>query len=33
MSKVTDLHEKWSRDPDYRAAYEKLGRSSNLPTL
>ena len=25
MSKVTDLHEKWSRDPDYRAAYEKLG--------
>ena len=25
MSKATDLHEKWSRDPDYRAAYEKLG--------
>ena len=24
MSKATDLHEKWSRDPDYRAAYEKL---------
>ena len=25
MSKVTDLHEEWSRDPDYRAAYDRLG--------
>ena len=25
MSKVADLHEKWSRDPAYRAAYERLG--------
>ena len=25
MSKVTDLHEKWNRDLDYRSAYEELG--------
>ena len=25
MSKVADLHEKWSRDPAYRAAYDRLG--------
>ena len=24
MSKVRDLHKKWSRDADYRAAYEEL---------
>ena len=24
MSKVRDLHEKWSRDADYRAAYDEL---------
>ena len=25
LSKVSDLHEKWSQDPDYRNAYDELG--------
>ena len=25
MSKVNDLHEKWSQDPGYRNAYDELG--------
>lgn len=25
MSKVSDLHKMWSRDADYRAAYDELG--------
>ncbi len=25
MSKVADLHEKWSEDPEYRKAYQRLG--------
>ena len=25
MSKVSDLHEKWSRDADYRTTCEELG--------
>ena len=25
MSQVSDLHEKWSRDPDYLEAYDELG--------
>ena len=24
MSKVSDLHKKWGRDPDYQAAYDAL---------
>ena len=24
MSKVSDLHEKWGRDPEYQAAYDAL---------
>ena len=24
MSKAAELHEKWSRDPDYREAYDRL---------
>ena len=24
MGKVSDLHKKWSKDPDYRSAYEEL---------
>ena len=24
MTKVTDLHEKWMKDPEYRAAYDAL---------
>ena len=24
MSKVSDLHEKWSQDPDYRRVYDEL---------
>ncbi|MCA8927025.1 MAG: helix-turn-helix transcriptional regulator [Alphaproteobacteria bacterium] len=30
MSKVSDLHKKWSRDPDYRAAYDELGPEFEL---
>ncbi len=30
MSKVTDLHEKWSRDADYREAYAQLGPAFEL---
>ena len=25
MSKVADLHKKWSEDPEYRKAYDQLG--------
>ncbi len=25
MTRVADLHEKWSRDPAYREAYDRLG--------
>ena len=30
MSKVADLHEEWSRDPEYREAYERLGPEFEL---
>lgn len=30
MSKVQDLHKEWSRDPDYRAAYDELGPEFDL---
>ena len=30
MSKVSDLHKKWSHDPEYRAAYEELGPEFDL---
>ena len=30
MSQVRDLHEQWSRDPEYRAAYEALGPEFEL---
>ncbi len=30
MSKVSDLHKKWSRDPAYRAAYDALGPEFEL---
>lgn len=30
MTKVTDLHETWSRDPDYREAYDELGPEFEL---
>ena len=30
MSEVRDLHEKWRRDPEYRAAYEELGPEFEL---
>ena len=30
MTKVTDLHETWSRDPDYREAYDQLGPEFEL---
>ena len=30
MSKLADLHDKWSRDSDYRKAYERLGPEFEL---
>ena len=30
MSKVIDLHEKWSRDPDYLTTYNELGPEFEL---
>lgn len=30
MSKISDLHKKWSRDPEYRAAYDELGPEFDL---
>ena len=30
MTKIKDLHKKWSRDRDYRAAYEELGPEFEL---
>ena len=30
MSKIADLHEEWSRDPEYREAYERLGPEFEL---
>ena len=33
MSKVRDLHRKWSQSPDYRAAYDALGPEFELARL
>ena len=30
MRKVSDLHKKWSQDPEYRAAYQELGPEFDL---
>ena len=30
MSKVADLHKKWSEDPEYRKAYDRLGPEFEL---
>ena len=30
MSKVSELHERWSKDPGYRAAYDELGSEFDL---
>ena len=30
VSKVSDLHERWSKDPDYRAAFDELGSEFDL---
>ena len=30
MSKLADLHDKWSREPDYREAYDRLGPEFEL---
>ena len=30
MTRVRDLHQQWSQDPDYRAAYESLGPEFEL---
>ena len=31
MSTLAELHERWSRDPDYREAYEQLGSEYEVP--
>ena len=33
MSRVSELHEKWSEDPDYRFAYEELKPEFEVPRL
>ncbi len=33
MSKLRGLHERWSRDPEYRAAYEALGPEFELARM
>ena len=30
MTGIADLHRKWSRDPEYRAAYDRLGPEFDL---
>ena len=30
MSKVADLHKRWSKDPEYRKAYDRLGPEFGL---
>ena len=30
MTKISDLHRRWSVDPDYRQAYDALGEEFNL---
>ena len=30
MSKLNTLHDKWSREPDYREAYDRLGPEFEL---
>ena len=30
MTKITALHEKWSRDPEYRKTYDRLGPEFEL---
>lgn len=33
MSKVSDLHKKWSQDPEYRAAYQELSPEFDLARI
>lgn len=33
MTRVRDLHERWCRDPEYRAAYDALGPEFELARL
>ena len=30
MTKISELHRRWSRDTDYKAAYDALGEEFNL---
>ena len=30
MIKISDLHKKWSRDPDYQVVYDELGPEFEL---
>ena len=30
MIKISDLHKKWSQDPDYQVAYDELGPEFEL---
>lgn len=31
MTRISKLHEKWSSDPNYRAAYDSMGDEFALP--
>ena len=33
MTKISDLHRRWSKDPDYKAAYDALGEEFDLEKL
>ena len=33
MGKVSELHKKWSKDPEYRSAYDKLGPEFKIARL
>ena len=33
MSKASDLHKEWNKDPEYRAAYDRLGPEFDLARL
>ena len=33
MTKISNLHKKWSRNPDYQAAYYELGQEFELARM
>ena len=30
MTRIAELHKEWSREPEYRAAYDRLGTEFDL---